>query len=185
MLLIVNHLSMGEEEFLEKGSPAKAYSGNGEEASLTQIVIAQIEHDNNERNRKAIESPHNRMRASRGTNGKDSLDRDRREQRLAKSIDGKAQNEEQQAAIKSKLNVPLNLTNGDKVSEDPIYDVPPSKSLVNLSSEGDEETSLQKQHHIHVNSDLAYFHTSSPNIFLNVQQEESIYDTPSTRSLAS
>lgn len=192
----VNHLSPGEDEFLEKQqsrSHSPAAQVNREEASLTQIVIAQIEHDNNERNRKVIESTTARHFPQDDANWKSSLDKHQGGQSknvqasAYRPIDAAVKNTEQ-ALIQHKLNVPLGQSKGDTAEEeeeeDPIYDVPPSKSLINLNSNADEEISLQKQHHIQVNSDLAYFHTSSPNIFLAVAQEESIYDTPSTRSLA-
>ena len=79
---------------------------------------------------------------------------------------------------------------------DEIYDVPPSKSLINLnfaSAVDDQSTiNLQRPHHMPNNSsnnDPTYLHAiSSPNInhlFLNVDEsDDAIYDTPSARSLA-
>jgi len=156
---------------------------SGEEASLTQIVIAQIEHDNNRRNKKSLEWPQKGEPASRGTSEKSSLDRNQHEQE-EKSNKSTSASPHSSEHFKYKLDAPLDRGEGEKRSEEPIYDVPPSKSLVNLNSSIDEGISLQKQHQIQVNGDQAYFHTSSPNIFLKVENEESIYDTPSTRSLA-
>lgn len=213
---IVNHLSV-DDEFLEsqrKPAPSVSAPMNGEEASLTQIVIAQIEHDYKERSLQKEIDWESKSHLSQPANATvhDSLDNhheDRaggkgtadtpesivktvktaidRAEAASPAVVSMAKLQNTEGDIKGKLSVPLGLVEaGQEASEDPIYDVPPSKSLVNLSSTAndDEEISLQRQHRIQVNSEHGYFHTSSPNIFLSVQEEDCIYDTPSTRSLA-
>lgn len=151
-------------------------------------MIAQIERDNNERNKKVIESTASRHFHQNDVSWQSSLDKHQSGQgannahvsrpTFDSDANGAAKNTKEQL-IQHKLNVPLGISEGVSLEEeDPIYDVPPSKSLINLNSNADEAVNLQKQHQIQVNNDLAYFHTSSPNIFLSVAQEESIYDTP-------
>ena len=179
-LIAANQLSMLDVKFVEQTSHQdRIYTENEEEASLTQIVIAQIEHDNNQRNKNAI-------KLSKEANEKNSLDKNRHLSK-SNSIDIESSKNEEQTNIKLKLNVPFHLTNSEQEQQtcgDPIYDVPQSKSLANINTGANEEISLKNQHHIHMDNDFTYFYTSSPNIFINVYREEPIYDTPSTRSLA-
>lgn len=92
--------------------------------------------------------------------------------------------------INNKLNVTLNYFDSDECLDD-IYDVPSSRSLINLVNTL-EMTLPTKQQHCGPNSDITYYHTSSPNLLsynkktllaqINDDEEESIYDTPKSRS---
>ena len=141
-------------------------SSNPEESSLTQVVIAQIEHDQRERELSLTCENNDLFLINSQTNkddDKNNRNTDTYEDMFKRSLIRKL----------SKPN-PKSMTQHDYYDDDdddPIYDVPLSKSMVNISTLGENEFEAEFEERqkdgltICRNSGVSpYFHTSSPNL---------------------
>lgn len=144
--------------------------------SLTRVVITEIEHHQFQRNKEIEES--NRQQ----------------QQHLEQP--------ENMRIANNKLNAAFDYLENETYS-DPIYDVPSSRSLINLIDVTKVNLPIKQQRGQNNNNEIiAYYHTSTPNLFsiksgVNIHSngndvhgdyhdddddEESIYDTPKSRS---
>ncbi|OTF70600.1 hypothetical protein BLA29_007998 [Euroglyphus maynei] len=162
-----------------------------EAGSLTRVVFTEIEHHQFQRNKEIEES--NRIHLEQPYEKNDNNENDDR--MVMKKIPLHEINN-------NKLNAAFDYLENETYS-DPIYDVPSSRSLINLIDVTKVNLPTKQQQRGQNNNGemIAYYHTSTPNLLsiksgVNINlngndvhgdyhyddDEESIYDTPKSRS---
>ncbi|KAH7641870.1 hypothetical protein DERF_002807 [Dermatophagoides farinae] len=174
-----------------------------ESGSLTRVVITEIEQHQFQRNREIDElNQQQHQKHLEQPDEKNTCIKFQNQNKLT---------ENEKMVVKK---IPLHVINNNKLNaafdflenetdSDPIYDVPSSRSLINLIDVTEVNLPAKQQQRGHNNNGeiIAYYHTSTPNLLsiksgVNIKtnandfhgdyhyddDEESIYDTPKSRS---